>query len=181
MRVTIKDITSQNSGDIPANCNQCLYWEYPEDFERLKSAKKTAELTAKKKKWFLQTLKEFGICGKIVYCKNEPIGYAQYCPSVFLPQTSDYGYKSVGTIQEGVVFLSCLYIIDEKMRNKGVGTKLLEKVIKDLKKRGFKAIETIARKGSSNNPSGSVELYLKKEFYVKDDTVSEYPLMRLNL
>jgi GNAT superfamily N-acetyltransferase len=181
MKVAIKDITSQSLNDIPENCNQCLYWEYPEDFERLRKVGKTVELVAKKKEWFLQILKEFGICGKIVYYKSVPIGYAQYCPSVFLPQTREYGYKNVGTTEEGVVFISCLYITDKKTRNKGIGIKLLEAVIEDLKKRGFKAIETIGRKGSSNNPSGPVELYLKKEFYVKDDTFSEYPLMRLDL
>lgn len=167
--------------DIPKNCNQCLYWEYPEEFEKLRKAGKTDELVAKKKEWFLQTMKEFGVCGKIAYYDNKPIGYAQYCPSVFLPQTGEYGYKNVGTVEEGVVFLSCLYVIDKKMRNKGVGTKLLENILKDLKKRGFKAVETFARKNSSNNPSGPVELYLKKGLYMKDSTVSEYPLMRLDL
>jgi len=184
MKVTIKDVTSQNLNDIPGYCKQCLYWEYPEDFERLKNTKDTSEiakLTEKKKKWFLQTLKEFGTCGKIVYHKNVPIGYAQYCPSIFLPQTGDYGYKNVGTIQEGVVFLSCLIVIGEKMRNKGVGTKLLESIIEDLKKQSFKAMETFARRNSSDNPSGPVELYLKKGFHVKDDTNSEFPLVRLDL
>lgn len=185
MEVTIKNITSQNLNDIPGYCSQCLYWEYPEDFERLKNTMKAAEIaesTAKKKKWFLQTIKEFGACGKIAYYNNNtPIGYAQYCPSIFLPQTSDYGYKNVGTIQEGVVFLSCLCIIDKKMRGKGVGMKLLESIIEDLKKRGFKAIETFARRNSSDNPSGPVELYLKKGFHVKDNTNSEFPLMRLDL
>jgi len=184
VKVVIKDIMSQNLNDIPGYCNQCLYWEYPEDFERLKNTKKTAEIAklgAKKRKWFLQTLKEFGTCGKIVYYENVPKGYAQYCPSCYLPQTGEYGYKNVGTAEEGVVFLSCLYIIDEKMRNKGVGTKLLEDIIEGLKKRGFKAIETFARRNSSNNPSGPVELYVKKGFYVKDNTNSEYPLMILDL
>lgn len=184
MKITIKGITRQNLNDIPEYCNHCLYWEYPEDFERLKNSKETAELAklaAKKKGWFLQTLKEFGVCGKIVYYDSLPIGYAQYCPSVFLPQISEYGYKNIGTIKEGVVFLSCLHITDKKIRNKGVGTRLLENIIEDLKKRGFKAIETFARRNSSDNPSGPMEFYVKKGFYIKDDKNSEFPLMRFDL
>jgi GNAT superfamily N-acetyltransferase len=181
MKVIIKDITSQNLTDIPDSCSQCLYWEYPEDFERLRKTRKTMGLVAKKKEWFLQTLKEFGVCGKIVYYENVPIGYAQYCPSVFLPQISEYGYKNVGTTEEDVVFLSCLHVSDKKIRNKGVGTELLENIIEGLKKRGFKAIETFARKDSSDNPSGPVGFYVKKGFYIKDSKNSEFPLMRLDL
>ena len=67
------------------------------------------------------------------------------------------------------------------MHGKGVGTQLLKFVINDLKKRGFKAIETFARSGSSNNPSGPIELYLKEGFYVKEKLSSEYVLVRLDL
>jgi len=59
--------------------------------------------------------------------------------------------------------------------------KLLESIILDLKKRGFKAIETFARKGASNNPSGPVKLYFKKGFRIKDETNPEFPLVRLEL
>ncbi len=183
MEIAIKDITQENLDDIPELCKSCLYWEFPEDFRdpSLLDPRKKLEFEARKKEWFIQTLRNFENCGKIVYHNNIPVGYAQYAPSARLPQARNYRSGPVGRVEEGVVFLSCLYISDEALRGKGVGVKLLDDMITDLKKKGFKAIETFARRGSSNNPSGPFELYLKRGFYIKDETNLEFPLVRLNL
>lgn len=45
---------------------------------------------------------------------------------------------------------------------------------------GLRAVETFARRGSPNNPSGPLEFYLKQGFKVKAD--DEFlPLLRLDL
>jgi GNAT superfamily N-acetyltransferase len=179
-----KEYYTESLRDIPENCRNCIYWEYPEDFEKtrpMEQSKKPQFCEEKKNGWFLETLKEFGNFGKIVYHKNKPVGYAQYAPFTRLPQAKNYESKRLGKFEEGVIFLSCLYIPNKSMRRKGVGTKLLKHVVNDLKKRGFKAVETFARKGSSNNPSGPVELYLKEGFYVKEEIYSGYVLVQLDL
>jgi len=184
MKVLIKDITHENLSDIPESCRSCIYWEYPEDFEKARVMKPDEKLQSsaeKKKNWFLKTLTEFGNCGNIVYYRDKPVGYAQYAPCTCLPQAQNYEARHLGKPGEGVVFLSCLYIPNRSMHGKGIGTHLLKQVINDLKKRGFKAIETFARRGSSNNPSGPVEFYLKEGFYVKEELSSEYVLVRLDL
>lgn len=180
MKTEIKDIEKRNLDYIPESCRGCLYWEFPEEFEKATSEKRI-ELEKKKKEWFLQTLKTFGNCGKIIYFNDVPVGYAQYAPSTHLPQSSKYESGPVGRLEEGVVFLSCLYIADKNMRGKGLGEKLLEAVVADLNKRGFKAVETFARRGSSNNPSGPVEFYTERGFYIKDEANQEFPLVRLDL
>jgi GNAT superfamily N-acetyltransferase len=182
MGVIIKDITPENLSDIPESCRNCIYWEYPKDFEKgrlMEQDKKLRFCVEKKNDWFLKTLKEFGNCGKIVYYNGKTIGYAQYAPFNRLPQAKNYESKRLGKPEEGV-FLSCLYITNKSMRGKGVGTQLLEHVISDLKKRRFKAIETFVRRGSSNNPSGPIDLYLKEGFYVKEELGPEYALVRLD-
>ncbi len=183
METIIKDVTESNLNDIPETCSYCIYWSFPEEFERTKSelSKRKQELTAKKRLWILQTLKEFGSCGKILYYNNVPVGYAEYGPSNRFPQIKEYKSQPIGKIEDGVVFLSCLYIADKNLRGKGLGEKLLYSVIVDLKRRGFKALETYARKGSPENPSGPVELYLKKGFYIKNEANPEFPIIRLNL
>ena len=184
MEVLIKDITLENLSDISESCRSCIYWEFPEDFEKAKDMEQNKKLqfcVEKKKEWFLKTLKDFGNCGKIVYYRGKPIGYAQYAPSTRLPQAKNYESKHLGEPDGGAVFLSCLYITNKSMRGRGFGTQLLRHVVNDLKKRGFKAIETFARRGSSNNPSGPIELYLKEGFRVKEELGSEYVLVRLDL
>ena len=183
--IVIRDITPENLGDIPSFgekgfCRSCLYWESPEDFSRFDPERKK-DFVRKKREWFLQTLRVFGSCGKIVYYKGMSVGYAQYAPASRLPNVSSYKSGPVGTLEDGVAFLSCLYLDGEAPRGRGIGTKLLNSVIADLRKRGFRALETFARRGSANNPSGPLEFYLKNGFYIKDETDLEFPLVRLHL
>jgi ribosomal protein S18 acetylase RimI-like enzyme len=182
MRVSIKDITREHVKDVPEPCKTCLYWENPA-FKRKGHPPLTEKVKceAKKAAWFLKTLKTFGNCGKILFVDNKSIGYAQYSTINRLPNTQEYGSRKLGTAEEKVVFLSCLYISDKNFRRRGLGEKLLVKVIDDLKKRGFKGVETFARKGSANNPSGPIELFLKKGFQVEEEMNSDFALVRLDL
>jgi len=185
VEVEIEDITEANLGDIPESCRGCVYWEFPEEFERVKAekmeAQRKSEFEQKKREWFVQTLQEFGTCGKIVYYQGKPVAYAQFAPSVRLPGISSYESQPVGKLEEGVVFLSCLYVADKALRGKGLGEALLKNIIEDLKRRGFKAVETFARRDDPNNPSGPLEFYIKNGFIVKDKTNPEFPLMKLFL
>lgn len=76
--------------------------------------------------------------------------------------------------------ISCLFIAEKEYRRRGLGKKLLQSVIEDLRRRGVKAVETFARRNNPNNPSGLMEFYLKNGFMVlRDDP--EFPLMRIEL
>lgn len=183
-KVSIKDIAEGNLKETPEPCRSCIYWENPDVIEQNNQKllkRERARRAVEKAAWFSKTLEEFGCCGKIVYVDNKAVGYAQYCPSHRLPNTKEYRAERLGTAEEKTVFISCPYICDESFRGKGLGKKLLDEVIADLKKRGFKSVETFARKGSANNPSGPIELYLGKGFHVREDMNSEYALVRLNL
>jgi len=184
IEVDIVDINESNLQDIPETCRGCVYWEFPEELEKrkkMKDAQKKLRFEAQKKEWFEKTLKEFGTCGKIVYHDDKPIAYAQFAPSTRLPNITAYESKPVGKLEEGVVFLSCLYITDEKLREKGIGERLLQNIIEDLRRRGFRAIETFARRGRTENPSGPMLFYVKNGFHIKDNTNPEFPLMRFYL
>ena len=185
MDLEIRNLSELNLDDIPEICRRCLYWSFPEEFDaektKAKQTKYKQELEAKKKQWIIETSRKFGNCGKILYYNNEPVGYVEYGPSNRFPQIKAYKSKPIGKIEDGVVFLSCLLIADKNLRGKGLGEKLIDSVIADLKERGFKAMETYARTGSSNNPSGPVKLYLKRGFHIKDETDPEFPIMRLEL
>lgn len=183
MDIIIRDVSESNFDDIPEACSYCVYWSFPKKFEMVKSESgdEKRELKVKKKQWILQTLKEFGSCGKILYCNNKPVGYTEYGPLHRFPRVNEYKSQPIGKIEDGVVFLSCLYITDKNLRGKGYGEKLLGDVIADLRKRGFKSIETYARKGSPENSSGPIELYMKRGFHIKNDVNPEFPIVTLDL
>jgi ribosomal protein S18 acetylase RimI-like enzyme len=177
MNIRIKDLTEKNFDDLCGTCKGCIYWEKPEEFG---SEAEHGHAVAEKRNWFIKTLKHFGSCGKIVYDGEKPIGFAQYAPASALPDTLHYESGPSSPVESGAVFLSCLIIWDEAYRRKGIGTMLLKNIIDDLRERGFKAIETFARKGSANNCSGPIALYTKLGFYVKRNK-NEFPLVRFDL
>jgi GNAT superfamily N-acetyltransferase len=180
--IQIEDIRESNLRDVPEPCRGCVYWEFPEAFETgEKDPAGRLQLEAKKKEWFTQTMKEFGTCGKVVYQEGVPVAFAQYAPSMRLPGIKTYESKPVGKLEEGVVFLSCLFIRDEPMRRKGVGKLLLQNIVEDLRRRGFKAIETFACRSGTDNPSGPMMFYVKNGFHVKDNSDPEFPLVRIFL
>jgi len=182
LEIDIEDIRNTNLQDIPESCRGCVYWEFPQEFEKTKEeTQRKTEFAAKKREWFEKTMEEFGTCGKIVYYKKRPVAYAQYAPSTRLPATGTYESKPVGKPEEGAVFLSCLCVTDAALRGKGIGETLLQNIIEDLRRRGFNAIETFARRNQANNPSGPMEFYVKNGFHIKDKTNPEFPLMRLFL
>jgi len=183
IEINIEDIKKSNLKDIPEPCKGCVYWEFPDEFEKGKNAptNKKREFEIKKREWFEKTMEEFGTCGKIVYHQGRPIAYAQYASSARFPNIKAYESKPVGRLEEGVVFLSCLYVTDKTMRGQGIGELLLENIVEDLKRRGFKAIETFARRSDAENPSGPMAFYIRNGFIIKDKTNPEFPLVSLYL
>jgi len=119
----------------------------------------------------------FGNCGKIVYRRGKPVGYAQYSSCELLPRSADYKSGSPG---DDAVLISCLFIPLKDFRRLGLASRLIRAIVEDLRKNGIKAIETFARKGKADNPSGPAEFYLKNGFRIQRDD-PEFPLMRLDL
>ncbi len=152
------------------SCSECIYWEYPEEFDR------GARDVGLKSDWISHVLNSFGNCGLRASVDDRSVGFIQYAPPAY------YGdrfkeYPS-GPPSEDSVFISCLYISDKENRGKGVGTKLLRTAIAELRSRGFERVEALPRRGSENNPSGPVELYLRNGFRVVRE-LDDFPLVRL--
>jgi len=78
------------------------------------------------------------------------------------------------------VLLACLFITKPQWRGQGLGSLLLKAILDELSARGFRAVETFARRESAENPSGPLEFYLGHGFFVlRDDP--EFPLLRRDL
>jgi GNAT superfamily N-acetyltransferase len=182
MNIEIRNLTEETLKDAPEwpshpfSCKYCIYWEYPEECVDPATEEKD-KIFARKLLWLQKTSREFGSCGNLVYLDGQSIGYVQYTPSSYLPRSADY---DSGPPSDDAVLISCLFIPQEQFKRLGIGSQLLHSIIDELKQRKEKAIETFARKGSSDNPSGPVEFYLRHGFRIYRDD-KEFPLMRLDL
>ncbi len=181
MKLEIINLTLNNLKDAPEwnsypySCKYCIYWELSAECIEPEKERKE-EMLKKKMLWLKDTLSKFGNCGKILYADGKPVGYAQYAPPMFLPNSFRYSSSP----SNDAVLISCLFIPQKEFRGMGFGKRLLQIVIDDLAKRKIKAVESFARKDNPENPSGPAEFYLKNGFTIyKDD--KEFPLMRLEL
>jgi len=182
MKIEIKDLNESTLprapefDRFPFSCKRCLYWEHPEKMQE-NSPGWQERAFEEKLRWVEEVRKEFGPCGKILFLDGEGAVYAQYGPPRFFPNAAEY---PSGPLSEDAIFLACLFIGNKKFSGLGLGKKLLQEILEELRERGFKAVETFARKGGLENPSGPVELYLDSGFHIlRDDP--EYPLVRLIL
>jgi GNAT superfamily N-acetyltransferase len=182
MSIEIVNLTEDTLTDAPEwpshpfSCKYCIYWELPQEcIDPAREDKK--DMMRRKSEWLRRVRNEWGNCGKMVYADGKCIAYAQYAPSRYLPRSVDY---DSGPPSDDAVLISCLFIPEKQFRRLGIGNQLLHSIIDELKEGHQEAVETFARKGSSDNPSGPVEFYLANGFHIyKDD--KEFPLMRLDL
>ncbi len=114
---------------------------------------------------------------KIAYINGRPVGFVLYAPARLLPRTKEY---ASGQPNEDAVFIACLYVEGEECRGKGLGSAMLKDLEDELKRRGFRVIETFARRSSANNPSGPLWFYVKHGFRATNDE-HDFPLVRLEL
>lgn len=182
MKIKIADLTEENLKDLPEfedppySCKYCIYWIDPEKFLSTSEIPRE-ELYKIKLNWLKGISKKTGSPGKIMYADGIPVGFAQFAPrNIFKGFLKEYKAK----VHKDAAYLACLYIFQKENRNKGLGEKLLESVLKEIKKRGFKAVETFGRKENDDNPSGPYEFYEKNKFNIALDD-PEFPLLRREL
>lgn len=80
-----------------------------------------------KKKWLLKMIREFGVCAKIAYLDDRPVGQM-----MFGPETSD---PTDPNAREGVLYLQCIFVPFPEAQRKGVATALLNSLIEDCRER----------------------------------------------
>lgn len=164
-RRSIVNATLNNLKDLPETCCSCGYWE---EVEAIALGGYFPNGQQTKKIWYSTVLDSWGPCGKIVMQDNQSLAYCQFAPAGYLPRLHRY---NLGPVSEDAVFLACLYI-QEPFRGRGLGKLLVNAVQKDMIKRGYRAIETFARRAPARNPSGWLEFYLANGWKVIQESWS---------
>ena len=169
MHVEIADLSEAVLEHVPdwsdhgsahdAECRFCLYWEEP---DRSKWPRPLHEREGLKREWVRRVPADFGACGKLAFVGSEAVGFCQFSPPTHLPNVTSY---ACGPPSSDAVFVACLFVGSEH-RGHGVGSALLRAVVAELSSRGVAAVETFARRGSADNPSGPLGFWLKHGFTV---------------
>jgi GNAT superfamily N-acetyltransferase len=164
-----KDLDLQHVDHLAALCGGCVYWERPQDFDEGLTADRARLMKAE---WVSSHAADRKL-GRVALSGGTAVGFVQFGPPGLYPRRLEY---EGGPVSDDALFITCLFVAPGS-RGTGVARCLLAQASEMARKLGYAAVETFARRGSSNNPSGPLELYEACGFRVVRDR-SEFPLVR---
>ena len=128
-------MTLDNLGDLPKRCRSCVFWELSAPLGEQATQFGSPEL--EKEAWVSEVLLEWGSCGRVVYMRGAPAGYVMYAPPSAVPRAAGL---PTGPVSADAVLLTTMQVMPE-FSGEGIGRLLAQAVVKDLTRRGVKAIE----------------------------------------
>jgi GNAT superfamily N-acetyltransferase len=128
-------LTLDNLDDLPKRCRRCVFWELSEQLGAHASDFGSTEL--EKEAWVSEVLLEWGSCGRVAYMDGAAAGYVMYAPPSASPRAAE---MPTGPVSADAVLLTTLQVMPE-FAGEGLGRMLAQAVVKDLTRRGVKAIE----------------------------------------
>jgi GNAT superfamily N-acetyltransferase len=161
--------------DLPRMCRACVFWEVnraprgPRPDERVGRDAKEA--------WWQATQLEWGVPGRAIYVDDALVGYATFAPSEHFPRARQYGLPS-----RDALLLATLWV-DPEHRGHGFGTMLLQSMLRDVHKRGGRALEAYGARSASDlaAPCMIPETFLLARGFQVLREHQNRPLLRLDL
>lgn len=131
----LASITLDNLDDLPSRCRRCVFWELdPVGQTRTIDSGDTA---LEKESWVSTVLLQWGSCGKIVYVDGVAAGFMLFAPPQYVPRSVAFPTSPVSA---DAVLLMTAHILPE-FSGGGLGRMLIQGLVKDLTRRGIKAVE----------------------------------------
>jgi len=134
----VVSLTLDNLDDLPARCRRCVFWEL--DPVARSRAEEAGDTAFEKEAWASATLLEWGSCGKVAYVDGVPAGYVLFAPPAYVPRSLAFPTSPVSA--DAGLFMTA-HVVDE-FAGQGLGRVLVQGVVKDLLRRGVRAIEAFA-------------------------------------
>jgi len=117
--IEIRDVTNENIDDIIGLC--APKWEDEHHALTLK------EGGSKKREWVKKALERFGVCAKVAYLEGKSVGFIEFYPLRAFPLLPERDRRTV--------MITCIFIPDKALQKAGIGSRLLQSLIQNLKQR----------------------------------------------
>jgi GNAT superfamily N-acetyltransferase len=128
-------LTLDNLDDLPKRCRRCVFWELAPRMGEQAAEFGSTEL--EKEAWVSEVLLEWGSCGRVVHVGGVAAGYVMYAPPSAVPRAAE---MPTGPVSADAVLLTTMQVIPE-YSGEGLGRLLAQAVVKDLTRRGVRAVE----------------------------------------
>ncbi len=126
-------------GLLPERCRGCVTWEL--DAEAARSASLLGETEFEKEVWLSGVMLTWGSAGQIVTVDDRPVGFALFAPPTAVPGASAF---PTSPVSPDAVLLTTARIRRE-FTGQGLARYLMEGVVRQLTRRGVRAIELFGR------------------------------------
>lgn len=165
MQVKIVDINRGNFDSIPRpanqsfNCQECFFWVGKKDGR--------TDLVRQKRNWLYRRGQRYGSLAKLLLWgkREKPVGFIQFGPIAEF-KTAELLYQNGASVPRRGWCVSCISI-QSPYRGRGLATRMVRNVLRDMKGRGVKTVDAypIKKVKSWNQVSvGPVALWAKCGF-----------------
>jgi GNAT superfamily N-acetyltransferase len=128
-------VTLDNIEELPKQCRRCVYWEIPPHL--MGQAEEYGTLELEKEAWVSGVLLEWGSCGRIAHVDGVPAGFAFFAPPAAVPRAAAF---PTAPVSADAVLLCGVHVLPD-FAGAGLGRLLIQDVVRDLTRRGVKAVE----------------------------------------
>lgn len=140
-------LTLDRLEDLPNPCRSCVFWEL--DPVARGRAEEQGDTAFEKEAWLSDTLLGWGNSGFVAYVDDYPAGYALYAPPQSVPRAVAF---PTAPVSADAVLLMKVHVIPD-FAGQGLGRMLVQNVVKDLARRGVRALEAFGSAHADNDPS----------------------------
>jgi GNAT superfamily N-acetyltransferase len=144
----LASLTLDNLADLAPCCRSCIFWEL--DPVASGRACRAGAAALEKEAWVSDTLLQWGSCGQILYVDGAPAGHVLYAPAAYVPRSVAFPTSPVSP--DAVLLMTAR--LREEFRGGGLGRVLVQAVVRDLTRRGARALEAFGRCGDGAASDG---------------------------
>jgi len=137
---------------LPERCRGCVTWEL--DAAAARAASRLGETEFEKEVWLSGVMLTWGSAGQIVTVDDEPVGFALFAPPTAVPGASAF---PTSPVSPDAVLLTTARIRKE-FTGQGLARYLMEGVVRQLTRRGVRAIELFGREDAAAQEIGPQEI-----------------------
>jgi GNAT superfamily N-acetyltransferase len=171
----VANITLDNLDDIPRRCRRCVFWEL--DPVARTRAEEAGDTAFEKEAWVSATLLEWGSCGRILYVDGLAAGYLLFAPPAYVPRSLAF---PTSPVSPDAVLLITAHLLEE-FRGAGLGRLLVQTLVKDLLRRGVRAVEAFGDASGGSDGCVVPADYLLSVGFKTVRPHLRYPRLRLEL
>jgi GNAT superfamily N-acetyltransferase len=125
MKIEIRNVTEQNIDDLVRLCAP--------RFEDERHAQTLKEGGLRKRELIKKALGKFGACAILAIADDKPVGFVEFYPMSAFPLLPERNKRTI--------MITCVLVPDKAMQGTGIGSKLLQALIDELRQVPMKSID----------------------------------------